>query len=196
MDLESVLAVILVNCAPCALSRSVDLFKDHPVIKEMASEKRKRPAEIDAGRPEKKSKPSKSTSKLIAPKEEPAFQRGGASILTPLEHKQIKIQATRDALFEQSTGQKAKNAEFEDEGSENDVDINSKEISAKPKANTKAKRKRAKGSEKDETPTLRIEGLSYKVQPSRHGIRATANIGQAARSWIYGTWTGLSDQPT
>ena len=136
----------------------------------MALEKRKRAAESDAGRPEKKQKPSKSTSKLIAPKEEPAFQRGGASILTPLEHKQIQIQATRDALFEQSTGQKAKNAEFEDEENEDDVKIESKEPSAKPKANTKAKRKRARGSEKDETPTLRIEGLSYKVEPFRHGI--------------------------
>ena len=159
----------------------------------MAPEKRKRGRESDAGRPEKKPKPSKSTSKLIAPKEEPAFQRGGASILTPLEHKQIKIQATRDALFEQSTGQKAKNAEFEDEENEDDGDIESHEKSAKPKANTKAKRKRAKGSEKDETPILRIEGLSYKVDPSRHGIGVIANGCQAARSWIYGAWTGLPD---
>ena len=185
--------MILFGCAPFTLSHSVNLCRDHPVLGEMTSEKRKRAVESDAGRPEKKPKPSKSTSKLSAPKEEPAFQRGGASILTPLEHKQIKIQATRDALFEQSTGQKAKNAEFEDEEDEDDVDIESKEISSKPKANTKAKRKRAKGSEKDETPILRIEGLSYKVQPSRPGIGATANVGQAARSRIYGAWTGLTD---
>lgn len=34
-----------------------------------------------------------------------SFPRGGAGVLTPLEHKQIQLQATKDALFEES-GQK------------------------------------------------------------------------------------------
>ena len=129
----------------------------------MALEKRKRATESDNVRPEKKSRPSKPTSKLIVPREEPAFQRGGASILTPLEKKQIQVQATRDALFEQNTGQKARNPEFEDNENEDDVDLDGERIPAKPKANTKAKRKRPKGTEKEETSGLRIEGLSYKV---------------------------------
>ena len=39
--------------------------------------------------------------------EEAAFPRGGASVLTPLEHKQINIDATRDVLFEQEAASKA-----------------------------------------------------------------------------------------
>ncbi|KAL8788045.1 MAG: hypothetical protein Q9195_007511 [Heterodermia aff. obscurata] len=130
----------------------------------MAPEKRKRATESDNVRPEKKSKPlkPKADSELIVPREEPAFQRGGASILTPLEKKQIHLQATRDALFEQNTGQKAKNPEFEDDENEDDVDIDGGRAPAKPKANTKAKRKRPKGAEKKDPPGLRIEGLSYK----------------------------------
>src|SRR5271163_964569 len=40
--------------------------------------------------------------------EEVAFPRGGASILTPLEHKQIQIEATRDVLFEQQGAKSSK----------------------------------------------------------------------------------------
>lgn len=128
----------------------------------MAPEKRKRDWESDNVRPGKKTRPAKPTSNLIAPKEEPAFQRGGASILTPLEKKQIQVQATRDALFEQSTGQKARNPEFEDDD-EDGVDIEKDKVSIKPKANTKAKRKRPKDTEKEDVVGVRIEGLSYKV---------------------------------
>ncbi|KAI1455005.1 nucleic acid-binding protein [Annulohypoxylon moriforme] len=39
--------------------------------------------------------------------EEPLFPRGGGSVLTPLEHKQISIQAKQDVLFEQESGQGA-----------------------------------------------------------------------------------------
>src|SRR5438046_619580 len=35
--------------------------------------------------------------------EQPAFPRGGASILTPIERKQIQAQATRDALKERAS---------------------------------------------------------------------------------------------
>ena len=129
----------------------------------MALEKRKRATESDNVPPGKKPRPSKPTSELIVPREEPAFQRGGASILTPLEKKKIQVEATRDALFEQNTGQKARNPEFEDDENEDDVDIDGGRIPAKPKANTKAKRRQPKGAEKEEHSGLRIEGLSYKV---------------------------------
>ncbi|EHA53010.1 hypothetical protein MCOR27_006576 [Pyricularia oryzae] len=36
--------------------------------------------------------------------DEPLFPRGGGSVLTPLEHKQIKVQASKDVLFEQESG--------------------------------------------------------------------------------------------
>ena len=129
----------------------------------MAPEKRKRALESDRTRPEKKAKPSKVITKLIVPKEEPAFQRGGASILTPLEKKQIQTEAVKDALFEQSTGQTVRNPEYEDEDGEDDGELASGKASGRPKANTKAKRKRVTKAETEETPGMRIEGLSYKV---------------------------------
>ncbi|KAK7751330.1 rRNA biogenesis protein rrp5 [Diatrype stigma] len=43
--------------------------------------------------------------------EEPLFPRGGGSVLSPLEHKQIAIQAKQDVLFEQESGKGAKKAD-------------------------------------------------------------------------------------
>lgn len=76
--------------------------------------------------------------------EEPAFPRGGASVLTPLEHKQIQIEATRDVLFEQQNGPSTT-------------------------ADVGSKKRKTKGRKKDEETgpaeeTIKIEGLSYKVR--------------------------------
>ena len=46
------------------------------------------------------SKPSPFVSQLK--EEEPLFPRGGGSVLTPLEQKQISIQAKKDVLFEET----------------------------------------------------------------------------------------------
>jgi hypothetical protein len=43
--------------------------------------------------------------------EEPLFPRGGGSVLTPLEQKQIQIQAKKDVLFEEATGKKGDKVE-------------------------------------------------------------------------------------
>ena len=97
--------------------------------------------------------------------EEPSFPRGGASVLTPLEHRQIQIQAKKDVLFEQKTGTKRVRLESEDEENEGDelggVEVNS---STPRKTKLKAKQKKeGKMGQKLEEPALRIEGLSYKV---------------------------------
>ena len=132
----------------------------------MASEKRKRANDSSDARPEKKSKLSKPVSRLTGLKEEPAFQRGGASILTPLEQKQIQVQATRDALFEQSTGQQARNVEFSDD--------ENKEPTAAP-ARTKRRRTEKHGADRKpsnrEDSGFRMEGLSYKVRLRKHSCR-------------------------
>ncbi|KAI3399892.1 hypothetical protein diail_5403 [Diaporthe ilicicola] len=79
--------------------------------------------------------------------EEPLFPRGGGSVLTPLEHKQITIQAKQDALFEEESGKAAK------------------------KGDKDSKKKKRKSSGKDDKKTARqahdpdavkIEGLNYK----------------------------------
>ncbi|KAI1393868.1 nucleic acid-binding protein [Hypoxylon trugodes] len=61
----------------------------------------------DDAKPSSKSTSAAAVSRLK--EEEPLFPRGGGSVLTPLEHKQISIQAKQDVLFEQESGQGANN---------------------------------------------------------------------------------------
>ncbi|KAB5558620.1 hypothetical protein GE09DRAFT_1203503 [Coniochaeta sp. 2T2.1] len=81
-------------------------------------------------------------SRLVA--EEPLFPRGGGSVLSPLEHKQIQVQAKTDALFEEQSGTGAKNTE---------------------KALKKKRRKSEKADEskpvRDED-AVKVESLNYK----------------------------------
>ena len=129
----------------------------------MAPIKRKNDAAAGA-RPEKKLKSSTSTQKKsLLREEEPAFPRGGASILTPLEYKQIQIQAKQDVLFEQNTGQKAARNEFEDEGNDEDLPGQLGGPIKKSKNNSKIRDKMGKKLGVVEEVAVRIEGLSYKV---------------------------------
>jgi hypothetical protein len=126
----------------------------------------RKPAEGD-DRPSKRLRPDEKDGKRTAPKaplvpkisrvreEEAAFPRGGASILTPLEHKQIQIEATRDVLFEQEVG---KSSRPEQDGGGEETAVRKKH---KPKSKGKGK----KGTEnaEPEEETVKIEGLSYKV---------------------------------
>ena len=131
----------------------------------MASIKRKSGTEIRNGQPEKKHKfgtmPESGLSVLR--NEEPAFPRGGATILTPLEHKQIQIQATRDVLFEQNAAGKSSNRDLENEENEEDTLDGVEEIPVAIRQNPKPKTRKGKGLRILEEPGLRIEGLSYKV---------------------------------
>ncbi|KAI9892883.1 MAG: rRNA biogenesis protein rrp5 [Vezdaea aestivalis] len=76
------------------------------------------------------------------------FPRGGASVLTPLEHKQIQIEANRDVLFEHEEAQKPRDG------------------AKKPKKEKKRLPKRVKATDKGDPmqldPVVYIEGLSYK----------------------------------
>jgi rRNA biogenesis protein RRP5 len=128
----------------------------------MAPIKRKGEAVVEIARPEKKQKPSSIAKTSILRAEEPAFPRGGASILTPLEHKQIQIQAKQDVLFEQSTGRKAAKNDYEDEDDEDIPEQPSGQI-AKTKRGQKHKGKKGVSSGTVEEASVRIEGLSYKV---------------------------------
>lgn len=87
--------------------------------------------------------------------EEVAFPRGGASVLTPLEHKQIQIEATRDVLFEQQGQASQAEADGEDEAAR----------PAKRKTRTKGNSKKGKEDAEPEDQSVKIEGLSYKVCP-------------------------------
>ncbi|KAL2011206.1 hypothetical protein VTN00DRAFT_3924 [Thermoascus crustaceus] len=95
--------------------------------------------------------------------DEPAFPRGGGSVLTPLEKKQIHMKATRDVLFEQKgSGKPAGGLESEDEDDAmEDVDEAAPAPKKARKSKTKGKKKNAeqKASEKQ---GVRIEGLNFK----------------------------------
>ena len=127
--------------------------------------KRKLDAANENVRPEKKQRPkSSSTIKpTILKDEEPSFPRGGASILTPLEQKQIQIQAKQDVLFEQNTGTKAPRNEFQDEENDEDLPEQGHALVAKTKRKPKSKEKKGAKNTLVEEPAVRIEGLSYKV---------------------------------
>lgn len=130
----------------------------------MAPIKRKNDTAAESARPEKKHKPSASTQKLsVLREEEPAFPRGGASILTPLEHKRIQIQAKQDVLFEQTTGKKAARNEFEDEENDEDMPDQPNGPVLKSKNKPKDRDKKGKKNITVEEATVRIEGLSYRV---------------------------------
>ncbi|CAG8054270.1 unnamed protein product [Penicillium olsonii] len=99
--------------------------------------------------------------------DEPSFPRGGASILTPLERKQIQIQANRDVLFEQKGTQKPAQKKTSDEfgeDSDNDVEMEDEPTAAPSKKSRKKKTKGKKSADKgsDDKQDVRIEGLSFK----------------------------------
>ncbi|TVY24932.1 rRNA biogenesis protein [Lachnellula hyalina] len=99
-------------------------------------------------RPDEDRKPVAGPTKISHERdEEVAFPRGGASILTPLEHKQIQIEATQDVLFEQ-------NAKADGEGDA--------VTSARKKSKSKAKGKKPNEQAEEEEESVKIEGLSYK----------------------------------
>jgi rRNA biogenesis protein RRP5 len=112
--------------------------------------------------------PAKSKPESAAPKasvfkdEEKSFPRGGASVLTPLEHKQIHVKANQDVLFEQSTGTKRTgDDEFSEVGSD-DGDKATPKSKARPVKKTK---KSHEGAEEEQV--VRASGLSYKVSHSQ-----------------------------
>ena len=98
--------------------------------------------------------------------DEPSFPRGGGSVLTPLERKQIQIQANKDVLFEQK-GPKKPTREFadNDDDDENDVEMEEADatVPAKKSRKKKSKGKKSAGEDSSEKQGVRIEPLSFKV---------------------------------
>ncbi|KAL8758381.1 MAG: hypothetical protein Q9184_003949, partial [Pyrenodesmia sp. 2 TL-2023] len=103
---------------------------------------------------------------VIRRQEEPAFPRGGASVLTPLEQKQINIQAKNDVLFEQSTGKKAPRNEYDDEEVDEDNQteglVQVGDSLVKTRRRPKPKEKPSHAGQLAKEKVVRIEGLSYK----------------------------------
>lgn len=144
--------------------------------------KRPKPDATTADQLAAKAKPE--APKSVFKDEEKAFPRGGASVLTPLEHKQIQIRANQDVLFEQAGIKRTAGGaddDFSDMGSEDD----GADVAQKP-AKKKTKTFTSKGSKShgdaDKEPTIRAEGLSYKVsQEHQRTPTAIANQPSAFR---------------
>src|SRR5262245_9633609 len=82
-----------------------------------AKRRRKSNASADAASPAKAALGSPAQ-KSIFKDEEKSFPRGGASVLTPLEHKQIQIKANQDVLFEQAGLKRSGEDRLSDQGSD------------------------------------------------------------------------------
>jgi rRNA biogenesis protein RRP5 len=97
----------------------------------------------------------------ILQKEEKSFPRGGASALTPLEHRQIQIEATKDVLFEQS-GSKRRPANSDTDDDLENSRLESPQAPKKKKRRKESHRKKDKDAEEVEEKQTKIEGLSAK----------------------------------
>lgn len=104
--------------------------------------------DVEKGRRELKSseKPVPVPVVSILKEEEPLFPRGGGSVLTPLEQKQISIQAKKDVLFEEQS-----------EGKKGGGDKTARRKKRKSRADEDATK-----SAKDED-AVKVESLNFKV---------------------------------
>ena len=135
----------------------------------MAPVKRKSFTAINA-QPQKKHKSALSVGadSSVLRKEEPVFPRGGASVLSPLEYKQIQIKATQDVLFEQGASQKSVKKPGEDDENESD-ELDDTRLPNATLPGLRRKRsvnKFSKEVRRSSKPAVRIEGLNYKVHAS------------------------------
>ena len=141
-----------------AVTDASDASKKAPTNPEHAAKRQKKSQENE----EKLARPTQASTLSVLREEEPAFPRGGASVLTPLEYKQIQIQATKDVLFEQNTERKASKYRPQDEesGMEEDNQIDAPPATSKRKPRSKGQKGKKVGVV--EELGIRIEGLSYK----------------------------------
>jgi rRNA biogenesis protein RRP5 len=96
--------------------------------------------------------------------EQPAFPRGGASLLTPIERKQIEAQATRDALKEHASfGDLFSTSGKVHDGSDKEGITQSIPDGSKQRRKKTSKKHKPSDGGKQESAAVRIEGLSHKV---------------------------------
>ena len=92
------------------------------------------------------SKPAAAPKLSKLKEEEPLFPRGGGSVLTPLEHKQIQVQARQDVLFEQESGGQKK----------------AEKAVKKKKSKSQLKDGKKNKDSADDENAVRVESLNYK----------------------------------
>ncbi|KAF8477409.1 hypothetical protein BDZ91DRAFT_774053 [Kalaharituber pfeilii] len=94
-------------------------------------------------------------------KEEASFPRGGGSLLTPLEYKEVANQAIKDVLFEAGGGRVSKTHERDLEGDVDMVLEGEKKVKQKKRKFESGKKKKSvRNPKEDEGP--KVEGFSFK----------------------------------
>lgn len=108
-------------------------------------------------------KDTKPQAASVLTKEQPAFPRGGASLLTPVERKQIQAKASRDAAkeFKKSQDLFGNSRSKNEDTSDDDGASGSEQEDIKPEKKPR-KEKARKNKSEVEGPDIRIGGLSYK----------------------------------
>ncbi|KEF55753.1 uncharacterized protein A1O9_08504 [Exophiala aquamarina CBS 119918] len=119
---------------------------------------------LDKTNPSPARKASTPQAASVLTNEQPAFPRGGASLLTPIERKQIQAKASRDAAKEFKKAQDLFGNSGSKEEDTSDDDGNSAPELEPSKAVPKKSRKEKFRKNKAEIdgPEIRISGLSYK----------------------------------
>ena len=118
-------------------------------------------------KPSTKSEPSASDVSILRD-EEPSFPRGGASVLTPLERKQVQNQATTDVLFEQKGPKRPADDVGVSDEDDNDDAVEAEQVD-EPAAAPKKSHKKKRTSRRDSEPqnsgeaNVRTESLNFKV---------------------------------
>ncbi|KIV87731.1 hypothetical protein PV11_03257 [Exophiala sideris] len=137
---------------------------NEPVTNTPANKRSKsdaKPKTSTAAPEQSKSQKSKPTS--ILTKEQPAFPRGGASLLTPLERKQIQVKASQDVARERKQHQDlfgSGRTEPDDNSDEEETGGPQKEVKQVKKKSRKTKERPETST--SQTPEVQIGGLNYK----------------------------------
>ncbi|KAJ9644935.1 rRNA biogenesis protein rrp5 [Knufia peltigerae] len=97
----------------------------------------------------------------VLTKEQPAFPRGGAGLLTPLEQKQIQVKATRDVARERKSQDLFGGASTQMDTSDEEQNSLSGVEVKKPAKKSKKSKRRPESSTTD-APEVQIGGLNYK----------------------------------
>lgn len=152
-------AVVATDARPVKKVKAVDAAEEIAAKRSKNSTKPAKPARDNDNHDSEQRRP---IPKSILQPEERAFPRGGASILTPIEQKQIKAQAEHDVLFEQQTGQELPRDDdgeelFEEHKVEEDTAHAKKKSRAKAKGDDSVKAAKLEGS------AVHIQSLSYKT---------------------------------
>lgn len=146
---------------------------------------KRRKSDVDQQSPAKPKPESAAPKPSVFKDEEKSFPRGGASVLTPLEHKQIQIKANQDVLFEQSGVKRTGGGDdegYSDMGSEDDE-------RAAPKSKKKQPFKKSKQSHEsgEKEDMVRVEGLSYKVRQTPRSLSAGLTVPEIV-AWNHCSW--------